>query len=236
MKYGTRQRGLHMVMDICLLGLAAAVAVSTSRSAEPTQPASELPKLMHRDQEIALALSSCPASVADRAAVYVLEKSGYVKVRESKNGFTAIVQHALPNSQDPQCMDAEGTRTFLPRYLKVAELRAQGKSPEDIRRFVADAFAKGIFQAPAHTGVDYMLSKENLTPNANGGVVPFPPHLMFYAPYLTNADLGLNGTPGPDGNPIGPAFVAGEGSPHALIIVPVGAHPNAGHSSADNPP
>jgi len=187
---------------------------------------------MDREKEIAVALSSCPASVANKAAVYVLEKSGYVKVRDSQNGFTAIVQHALPNSQDPQCMDAEGTRTFLPRYLKVAELRAQGRSPEEIRRFVADAFAKGIFQAPTRPGVDYMLSKENLTPNAKGAVVPFPPHLMFYAPYLTNADLGLDGTLGSDGNPVGPAFVAGEGSPHALIIVPVGEHPPADHSTA----
>jgi hypothetical protein len=187
---------------------------------------------MERNREIALALSSCPASVASKAAVYVLEKSGYVKVRESRNGFTAIVQHALPNSQDPQCIDAEGTRTFLPRYLKVAELRAQGRSPDEIRRFVADAFAKGIFKAPTRAGVDYMLSKENLTPNAKGEVVAFPPHLMFYAPYLTNADLGLDGSLGPDGNPVGSAFVAAEGSPHALIIVPIGAHQSVGHASA----
>jgi hypothetical protein len=212
---------------------AVGLAVSASPPAQPAQPAaSQVPKLMERQKEIALALSSCPASVASKAAVYVLEESGYAKVRESQNGFTAIVQHALPNSQDPQCMDAEGTRTFLPRYLKVAELRAQGKSPEEIRRIVADAFAKGIFQAPTRPGVDYMLSTENLTPNARGGVVPFPPHLMFYAPYLTNADLGLDGALGPDGNPVGPAFVAGDGSPHALIIVPVGAHQSAGHSTA----
>ena len=196
---------------------------------------SQLPELMDREREIALALSSCPASVASKAAVYVLEKSGYVKVRESQNGFTAIVQHALPTSQDPQCMDAEGTRTFLPRYLRVAELRAEGKSAEEIRRFVADAFAKGVFQAPTRPGVDYMLSKENLTPNAKGGVVPFPPHVMFYAPYLSNADLGLDSTLGPDGNPVGPAFVAAEGSPQALIIVPVSMHNAAAHSSADNP-
>jgi hypothetical protein len=189
---------------------------------------------MDREKEIALALSSCPASVANKAAVYVLEKSGYVKVRESQNGFTAIVQHALPNSQDPQCMDAEGTRTFLPRYLKVAELRAQGESPEKIRRFVADAFAKGIFQAPRRLGVDYMLSSQNLTPNSKGEVVPFPPHVMFYAPYLTNIDLGLDGDLGPDGNPMGgPAFVASEGTPQALIIVPVGARQSQGHSHPD---
>ena len=182
--------------------------------------------LMDRQKEIALALSACPPTVATKAAVYVLEKSGYVKVRDSQNGFTAIVQHALPNSQDPQCMEAEGTRTFLPRYLKTAELRAQGKSREEINRFVADAFAKGIFQPPSRPGVDYMLSSENIVVvDAEKGIVaPFPPHVMFYGPYLTNADLGS------DGSPSGLAFVAGEGTPHALIIVPIGGHANHGSS------
>jgi hypothetical protein len=74
-----------------------------------------------------------------------------------------------------------------------------------------------------------MLSTENLPPNAKGEVIHFPPHVMFYAPYLTNAELGLGGPLGPDGNPEGPAFVAGEGTPHALIIVPVAAHSGANH-------
>jgi hypothetical protein len=184
---------------------------------------------MDREKEIALALRACPPPVARKAAVYVLGQAGYVKVRDSENGFTAIVQHALPTSQDPQCIDAEGSRTILPRYLKVAEWRAQGKSANEIQRLVADAFAKGVFQPPAKPGIDYMLSTENLTPNAKGEVVHFPPHVMFYAPYLTNAQLGLGGPPGPDGNPDGPAFVAGEGTPSALIIVPVASHANANH-------
>jgi hypothetical protein len=77
-------------------------------------------------------------------------------------------------------MDAEGTRTLLPRILKVAELRAQGKSPEEVKRFVADAFAKGVFQP----GVDYMLSTENVVPldPDRGMIGHFPPHVMFYAP------------------------------------------------------
>ena len=92
-------------------------------------------------------------------------------------------------------MDAEGTRTFLPRYLKVAELRAQGKTPEEIKQFVADAFAKGIFQPPSRSGIDYMLSTENITvvDPEKSLVAPFPPHVMFYGPYLTNAELGSDG-------------------------------------------
>jgi len=44
---------------------------------------------------------------------------------------------------------------------------------------------------------------------------------MFYAPYLTNADLGSQ-------NLAWPAFVAGSGTPNALIIVPVPEEASAG--------
>ena len=102
-------------------------------------------------------------------------------------------------------------------------MRAQGKSPDEIKRFVADAIAKGVFQPPTRPGIDYMLSTENLVPDDEGVVAPFPPHVMFYAPYLTNADLGSEGQAGE-----GPAFVAAAGTPYALIIVPVMGAPN-GH-------
>lgn len=211
--------------SVWMLGLFAALVVTSSAVAQsPQANGSQLPQLMDRDKEIALALSACPATVASKAAVYVLEKSGYVKVRDSQNGFTAIV-FWQPGPNGPQCMDAEGTRTILPRYLKVAELRAQGKSREEIDRFVADAYAKGIFQAPNKPGIDYMLSTENTVRDDKGNPVPFPPHLMFYAPYMTNADIGS------DGKPTSQVFIGGEGTPQALIIVPLGAH--AGHDAAD---
>lgn len=214
---------------ICMLGLFAILCMASSAVAQSKQATGgQQPQLMDREKEIALALSACPATVATKAAVYVLEKPGYVKVRESQNGFTAIVQHSQPTSQEPQCMDAEGTRTLLPRYLKVAELRAQGKSADEIKNFVADAFAKGAFQPPSRPGIDYMLSTENRAVNDKGEIHIFPPHVMFYGPFLTNADLGSDG--------IGSAvFVAGEGQPDALIIVPVPTHTGANHASADKP-
>ena len=218
------------LVRIALIGVAVQIAGTGSAAAQSTHPpGASSHRFMDRQKEIALALSACPPSVASKAAVYVLNTSGYVKVRDSQNGFTAIVQHALPTSQEPQCMDAEGTRTHLPRILKVAELRAQGKSRDEIKRFVAEAFAKGVFQAPTPAGVDYMLSTENVVAvdGEKGTVAPFPPHVMFYGPYLTNADLGS------DGNPGGLAFVANEGSPHALIIVPVSPHPGPSHAAAD---
>jgi hypothetical protein len=170
-------------------------------------------------------LSACPESVANGAAVYVLDKAGYVKVRESRNGFTAIVQHSEPASQEPECMDPEGARTLLPRYLKVAELRAQGKSSEEIKRSVAEAFAKGAFQAPTRPGIDYMLSTQNFLQDPQGHIIHFPPHLMFYGPYLTNADIG---SPGQQSDLV---FVVAPGTPHALIIVPAGSHGASAHAA-----
>jgi hypothetical protein len=85
---------------------------------------------------------------------------------------------------------------------------------------VDDAFAKGVFQSPSRPNVLHAIDGEL-------GTQPFPPHVMFYAPYLTNADLGA------DGNPAGPVFVAREGTRDATIIVPVAAHAGPSHAFAD---
>jgi hypothetical protein len=195
-----------------------ALQFTTSRDCAAQSVTTTPMPLTDRQREIALALSACPSTIAEKAGVYVLEASGYVKVRESQNGFTAIVQHSVPGAREPQCMDAEGARTILPRIVKVAELRAEGRTAEEIRRFVADAVAKGVFQPPHRVGIDYMLSTENMVPDDNGVIARFPPHVMFYAPFMTNAEIGSEGQAGG-----GPAFVAAQGTPYALIIVPVAA-------------
>ena len=218
------------ILAVGLAGLAMlCINPASGQQASATAAGSQQTPLMDRQREIALALSACPSSVAGKASVYVLEKSGYVKVREGQNGFTAIVGHLFPTSVEPLCMNAESTRTRLPLVLKVAELRAQGKSPEEIKHFVDDAFAKGVFQPPSRTAICFMLSTENVVPNDKGVVEPFPPHVMFYVPYLTNAELGAG--IGSDGNPTGAAFVAREGTRDAVIIIPIGAHTGTGHGA-----
>lgn len=224
--FSTSQR--IALIHICLLALVAQTGASPTAAAQSTGPGGGgTPVLMDRQRETALALSACPPMVASKAAVYVLDKSGYVKIREGQNGFTALVQHSIITSQEPQCMDAEGTRTFLLRMLKVAELRAQGKSAGEIKGIVADAVAKGVLQPPTRPGIDYMLSTENMVPDDKGVVAHFPPHVMFYAPYLTNAELGSGGQSA--GSPV---FVAGDGTPFALVIVAIGAHDGPAHSAA----
>jgi len=106
-------------------------------------------------------------------------------------------------------------------------MRAKGRPEAEIRAAVRKAFADGKLRAPARPGVDYMLSAHNVVTidEEKGVAVPFPPHLMFYAPGMTNADIGSDGSPG------SAVFVVDEKSPHALMIVPVGAG-GAGHAHA----
>ena len=165
-----------------------------------------------------------PPAVAAKAGVYVLGKVGYVKVRDSANGFVCIVEHRVPSAVEPQCLDAEGVKTFLPKLELVASLRAKGTPEAEIREKVAAAFKSGALKAPARSGVIYMLSPHNVVTidDVKRIAAPFPPHLMFYAPNLTSADLGSDGTPA------SPLFVVDEKTPHALIIVP--AATGAGHA------
>ena len=46
---------------------------------------------------------------------------------------------------------------------------------------------------------------------------------------LTNADIGVGRELGPDVNLVGPATVFAEGTPEALIIIPVGSHAGGTH-------
>jgi hypothetical protein len=179
-----------------------------------------------RDVEIALALEAGPASVTAKAGVYVHDKSGYVKARDSQNGFVCVVDHRIPAASEPQCMDAEGVRTFLPKFQLVASLRAKGTAEPEIRKAVKAAFKSGTLKAPSRPGVIYMLSPHNVVTvdEEHGVAVPFPAHLMFYAPNLTSGELGSDGTP------TSPLFVVDEKTPHALMIVPVPTGPATGHT------
>src|SRR4051794_36704300 len=107
--------------------------------------ADETPTL-DREHEIALALEAAPASVTAKAGVWVHDKSGYVKARDSQNGFICVVDHRIPNAVEPQCLDSEGVKTFWPKYQMVASMRAKGKDSAEIRKAVKAAFSAGTFK------------------------------------------------------------------------------------------
>jgi hypothetical protein len=85
-----RRLSLAKTLRDSLLRLAAQAVMSVSLAAQSTPAVGTQPPLMEREREIALALSACPPAAVSKAAVYVLEGSGYVNLRKSENGFTAI--------------------------------------------------------------------------------------------------------------------------------------------------
>jgi len=206
-----------------LVGLGYTASVFSQSAAETSANkvnAQRLPELLPPEKEIELALSAAPEHLRKGAGVYVLERNGFVKVRDSTNGFTCIVNRDHPLNQKPVCFDTEGTATILPKILRVGELLMQGKTMSEINGDIAEGFRTGKYISPRRPGVAYMLSGDirNFNPRT-GKVESFPPHIMFYAPNLTNADLGTTAEALAK-DPSLP-FVAYQG-PHGFIIVLTG--------------
>lgn len=213
--------------------LVAASAPARTLASYPhtTPPQRQLPvSLLPREQEIALALSAAPQHLRQDAAVYVLEEHGFVKVRDSKNGFACIINRDHPRNLKPTCYDAEGAATILPKVLDVGEMLMKGMPIEAIDKIVAEGFRTGKYIAPRRPGVAYMLSDGNRDFNTQTGQTElFPPHIMFYAPNLTNKDIGSKGDFA-NGLPA----IAYRG-PHGFMIVVAGEHAHT-HAAAQESP
>jgi hypothetical protein len=99
-------------------------------------------------------------------------------------------------------------------YLRREELRAEGKSEAEVKDDIAKGYKDGRFKVPG-PGFLYMMSNENhvYDPNAKeSGYVP--PHLMFYAPYMTAKDLGYESI-----SPTMVPYLVLPGGPEALIVL-----------------
>lgn len=195
------------------LVLAVAVPAGVARS-------NEVP-LLPSPCEVDLALMAAPEPLRAEAGVYAMTGSGYEQVRASRNGFNCIVNRDHPKSLKPTCFDAEGSETIVPKILMWGAMLVEGKSAEEIAERVDAAFAAGELIRPRRPGVAYMLSGFNRPVNpATGEVGSFPPHVMFYAPDLTNADIGFS----PLASRANPAlpFIAYQG-PHGYMVVVTGA-------------
>ena len=177
-----------------------------------------------REQKIKLAESAAPPEISAHATLYLLEQSGYVRIRDGTNGFSCFVDRQTPLNQEPTCFDAEGASTTLPTRLYVEEQRAKGKSEEQIKAEIDAGYKSGKFKAPAKPGVVYMLSEDiYLLVPGTSRMVHVPPHLMFYAPYATEKDIGS-----PPAAVNLPRLIRA-GQPDAYIIVFPASAEHAGH-------
>ena len=150
--------------------------------------------------ETRLALSAVPPRLRDGATVYHLDPAtGYRLVRRGTSGLECLVQRTaweLADFRDdiyiPLCYDAAGARTYLRVIMDAAALRARGMAPAALKSEVERRWRDGTYTVPARPGVSYMLAPLFRTigpPDLQVRTMAMP-HLMFYAPHVTNADIG----------------------------------------------
>jgi len=177
-------------MAIGVVGLSAA----PSRAAEPTiEP-------MPAALETRYALSALPRALRDKATVYLLDpKKGYRLSRQGTSGLACLVERTQWELADfrndlyvPLCYDAVGAKAHLKVIMDAAALRAQGMGPDALKAEIEKRYRNKTYKAPERAGMSYMVAPVMRTlgpPDLKVHTMPMP-HLMFYAPGITNEDIG----------------------------------------------
>jgi hypothetical protein len=190
-----------------IAGLLFSILGSTPQRHTPTS-ASRLEPLP-RDLEIELALSALPAHLQGEATVYVLNPAtGFEIARAGTNGFHALVARTGDDAfrgswpltayrSDilyPIAFDAAGAKAQLRIFLDAAALQAKGTPPAELKHIMQRRFKTGFYKAPARAGIAYMLAPVLRTysnPDAGEDVrTANYPHVMYYAPDVSNEDIG----------------------------------------------
>jgi hypothetical protein len=184
---------------------------------------------MPADLETDFALSSLPPYIRAGASVYLLDpEKGYFLARTGTNSFICFVvrtdwERAVFRSDFATAIsyDAEGAKVIFPVFADVAAMRATGKfTAAQIKDTIARRFSTGFYKAPSKPGLSYMLAplmRSNTGPVGDTTIASFSlPHYMFYAPYVSAADIGGDA---PDGR----IMVLGDGKgAHGYIMVTAG--------------
>jgi len=184
-------RRVPALVAISLVGMVAAPARQATETTIDQMPA----KL-----ETQFALSAVPPGLRGRATVYLLDpKKGYHLSRQGTSGVTCIVERTAWELADcrndiyiPLCYDAVGTKTYLKVIMDAAALRAQAMSPAALKAEIEKRYRNKTYHVPEKAGLSYMVAPIMRTvgpPDMNVHTMSMP-HLMFYAPYITNEDIG----------------------------------------------
>jgi hypothetical protein len=154
-----------------------------------------------KDLEIRLALSAAPEHWRGSATVYVLDPTaGYQLAKQGDNGSVCVVGRTDWRrpfySSDiliPICFDREGVEAILPVRFDIEELRAKGAAKEELGATITRNYASGKYRAPRRAGLAPMLSPILIAYTSRDATEPSLlnyPHLMFYAPGVTMAEIG----------------------------------------------
>jgi hypothetical protein len=190
------QKTIHTIAmaTVTLIAVLCAAPSASAQDATNPYPASMVSLdqyLMDRNDEIALARTAAPPSIAKDATVMVLGKDGYETAVEGTNGFVCDVDRSWmdqfenspefwnPKRHGPVCYNPEAARTLLPILLIRTRLALAGKSKAEMKEGLKAAIDKGELPDLEPSAMAYMLSKQGFLNSKCGNCAP---HLMFYVP------------------------------------------------------
>ena len=195
-------------LAIGLLVLAASVALAGAQATQAIYPAMAPAgqyMMASPADEVALARSAAPPSIAGDAEVLTLGSHGYETAAQGKNGFVCMVWRAWtaglndaefwnPKSRAPICLNPAAVRTVLPEYLERTRWVLAGVSKPDIIGRTKAAIAANRFTLPAPGAMAFMMSKQGFLGDEAGH---WHPHLMFFVPHTDSIAWGadLAGSP-----------------------------------------
>lgn len=185
------------VASALLVVLALGVDGFSRASAQPTTP---ILSPMPAELEFRFALSALPASLRGAASVYLLDpRMGYRLARQGTSGLECLVQRTVWEMVDYRddiyfalCYDAAGAATYLKVIKDAATMRAESISPTALKATISSRYADGTYKAPSKSGLSYMVAPimRTIGPPDLRVYTMAMPHLMFYAPGVTNEDIG----------------------------------------------
>ena len=194
-----------------------AITIMAASLSASVQDVNHIDSNTPRAVQTRIARLAAPKEVTDHADIYVLGERGYELAERGDNGFSCLIEREKPDTMEPECYDAEGSRTTFKVRIFVEQQRANGVSEKEIEQSVRAGYKSGEFKPPSKPGIVYMLSDYNYVLNPETGkIIHFPGHLMFYAPFATEKTVGSG-----EGAP----YLVHPGEPDTLmIVVPAQTH------------
>jgi hypothetical protein len=179
---------------------------------------------MARADEIALARSAGPASLAEHAEVLVMGEHGYETAVKGTNGFVCFVGRSWamgfdnpefwnPKIRSALCVNEVFARTVDPIFLARAEWVLAGVSRTEMKKREAAAWSSGQFKAPEPGAMSYMMARGGYI---NDGAGHWHPHVMLFVPRTNEATWGADA---PD-SPVAADSINAEKTTIFSIIVP----------------
>ncbi len=210
----------------------AALTVLSLAATVPASPAGTTLDRMPADLETRLALSAAPPALRGDATVYLLDPAkGYQLSKKGSSGVTCIVERTSWDLSDfrddiyiPLCYDAAGTSTYLQHIMEAAALRAQGMDADTLNAEYRKRYRDKTFKVPEKSGVSYMVAPIMRTigpPDMKVHTMAMP-HVMFYAPGITNEDLGAKPDLADPSSLLSPFIDRQGAAEHSYIIQLVG--------------